>query len=136
MNDEIDKVLEQLESDEDSVSTKDIEPIKKGEVDVTDPDDIAEELVRMVKDDRVKSDAIFDMFFPKLAQDKDRSTASKEALTKALELKIEASKNIIELLKIKAKVEESGNKLGILIGTMPAKRAGINMDEVRDVADE
>jgi hypothetical protein len=106
------------------------------ELDVTDQDELAEELVNMVKDDRNKADEVFDMYYPKIATDKDRSEASKEGLTKALELKIEASKNIIELMKVKAKAEQSGTNIGIMLSGIPAKKAGIDMNVVRDVADD
>lgn len=138
--DAIDEAIESLEDidleeEKNIVSKNDLELTKK-ELDVTDPDSISEELVDMVKGDREKADQIFDLFFSNLALDKDRTTASKEALTKALELKIEASKNIIELLKIKSKTEENGGKIGLFFGTMPAKKAGFDMDEIREVSKE
>jgi len=119
------------------VSLRDLEKNNSPkELDVTDQDELAEELVGMVKDDRLKADEVFDMYYPKIATDKDRSEASKEGLTKALELKIEASKNIIELMKVKAKAEQSGTNIGIMFGGIPSKKAGIDMDAVRDVAED
>jgi len=77
---------------------------KEVELDIEDINSVAETLVKMVQDDRSKADDIFKMFFTDIGFGKDRSDASKEALTRALELKIEASKNIIELLKVKTKL--------------------------------
>jgi len=128
----LDDILDFEQEEKVIISQAELTPVKN-ELDVTDVDSISEELVNMVKGDRTKADEIFDLFYVNLAQDKDRSTASKEALTKALELKIEASKNIIELLKIKAKVDEGG-KLGLFFGTVPAKKAGFDMDEIREAS--
>jgi len=71
------------------------------------------------------------MFFTSIGLDKDHSQASKEALTKALELKIEASKNLIELLKIKTKAQEMKTNIGFVINSVPGKKAGLNIDSMR-----
>ena len=131
--DSIDKMLEEL-SESSLDKTEDKELIKKKkelELDVEDINSIAENLVKMTMADRQKADKIFEMFFTALGMDKDRSEASKEALTRALELKIEASKNLIELLKIKTKANEMKTNIGLVFNTMPGKKAGINLDSIR-----
>ena len=131
--DSIDKMLEEL-SESSLDKTEDKELIKKKkelELDVEDINSIAENLVKMTMMDRQKADKIFEMFFTALGMDKDRSEASKEALTRALELKIEASKNLIELLKIKTKANEMKTNIGLVFNTMPGKKAGINLDSIR-----
>ena len=135
MSDEIDKIIDEIDFESDNeVSSQDLVPAESKELDVTDQDEIAKELVDMVQGDRTKADEVFDLFYTNLALDKDHSTASKEALTKALELKIEASKNIIELLKVKAKVEEQGSKVGIFFTGTPANKAGLDVSEIREAA--
>jgi hypothetical protein len=134
--DDIEKLLSELgDTEQEEVSMKDLEPVKKREVDITDNDEVAKKLFDMVSNDRGRADEIFDLFYANLAADKDRSQASKEALTKALELKIEASKNIIELMKVQNKANESGNKLGIFFDGVPSKKTNIDMDIVREVAE-
>jgi len=64
-------------------------------------------IVDMVQQDRSKADQLFDLFYDKLLQGKDHSQASKEQVSKALELKIEASKNIIEVLKVQQKQQQN-----------------------------
>jgi hypothetical protein len=130
---EIDDIIDQIdleEIDDNAVSSQDLVPVEDNALDVTDPDEISKELVDMVQGDREKADQIFDLFYGNLALNQDNTTASKEALTKSLELKIEASKNIIELLKVKAKAEERGSNVGIFLG-QPAKKAGYDMDDIR-----
>ena len=129
----IDSMLEEM--DENSLTkTEDKELIKKKkelELDVEDINSIAENLVKMTTEDRKKADKIFEMFFTALGMDKDRSEASKEALTRALELKIEASKNLIELLKIKTRANEMKTNIGLVFNTMPGKKAGIDLGNIR-----
>ncbi|MHA1988996.1 MAG: hypothetical protein ACW98D_20440 [Promethearchaeota archaeon] len=137
-NDEIDKILDEVTlpgiEDDNIVSSQDLVPAEKKKLDVTDQDEIAENLVEMVMDDRKKADEIFDLFYGNLASDTDRTTASKEGLTKSVELKIEASKNIIELLKVKTRAEEQGTKVGVFFGGVSPKKVGLDVDDIRSAA--
>jgi hypothetical protein len=133
MNDLIDDMLKEMEDKvPETSSNKEIAKVKKDlELDVEDINSIAEGLVKMTSDDRKKADKIFEMFFTNLGLEKDKSQASKEALTRALELKIEASKNLIELLKIKTKANEMKTQIGIAFNTVPGKRHGIDLGNIR-----
>ena len=135
-NDLIDKMLEEMEEKEIApTENKEIAKVKKDlELDVEDINSIAEGLVKMTSDDRRKADKIFEMFFTNLGLEKDKSQASKEALTRALELKIEASKNLIELLKIKTKANEMKTQIGIAFNTAPGKKHGIDLSNIRKEA--
>jgi len=134
---DIDKAISEIELEEidNTVSSSDLVPEENKALDVTDQDEISKELVDMVQGDREKADQIFDLFYASLAMNQDHTTASKEALTKSLELKIEASKNIIELLKVKARAEERGGNVGIFLGATPAKKAGFDVNDIRLAAD-
>jgi hypothetical protein len=128
---EIDDIIDSIELEEmNEVSSNDMVTTEDKELDITDQDEISKELVDMVQGDREKADKIFDLFYGNLALNQDNTTASKEALTKSLELKIEASKNIIELLKVKARAEERGNNVGVFFGATPAKKAGFDVDDI------
>lgn len=129
----IDEMLTELDEKDLSKSDKKVlEKTRKDlEVDVEDINNIAENLVVMTTSDREKADKIFEMFFTSIGLDKDHSQASKEALTKALELKIEASKNLIELLKIKTRAQEMKTNIGFVINSVPGKKAGLNIDSMK-----
>lgn len=130
--DEIEGILSEIIEKE----TK--EPVKKEEnflLDTSDLEEVEKELIKQTLDDRKTADKIFQLFFANLGTRVDRSEGSKEALTKALELKILASKNLIDLLKLKKAVDK--NQLGVFINTMSSKKAGIDVrnlqqDEVND----
>jgi len=137
MSDEIEKALEEVENIQEDFSTdiqitQETKELTKDEIDVEEVDSIAEGLVNMVKDDRKKADEIFDLFYTNLGMGHDRSESSKEAITKALELRIEASKNLIELLKVKSKISQVNNKVGILFETMSEKKTGIRLSDISE----
>lgn len=126
MKDEIDNILDSIIEAEDT----DIEVKNNTEVDASDTDELANEVLRQTIDDRKKADNIFELLEPGIGLGTDKTGASKEALTKALELKIAASRNIIELLKIRKGLVE-GNKMGIIFNQVPKAKAGINLDNIK-----
>ena len=130
----IDSILAELETDKLSEPDKEIVKQKlKDVIDVEDDTALAEELIRTVKDDRSMADKIFQLFYPEISIGKDKSTASKEALTKALELKISAANNIIELLKLRSKNRDAKAQVGVFIGNqISEKKAGFSLDDISD----
>lgn len=130
MSDSIDNILEEMKAKE---NLPEVKTDTTKDIDVEEANSIAEGLIDMVKSDRAKADEIFDLFYTNLAQETDRSQASKEAIARALELKIEASKNLIELLKIKTKFNENGNKVGLFFGSsVSAEKAGIDLNKIKE----
>lgn len=125
MSDEIDDML-------DEINETDVEEKKNNEIDATDKEELANQLLDMTKDDRNMADKIFQLFYPELGTGRDRSQASKEAITRALELKINAGRNIIELMKLLKEDTKSGN-IGIFFGE---KKAGIDINNIRDEIDD
>lgn len=138
MSDEnIDDIIHEIENEETEEEIDYSVPAEKDElteVDVTDDNDIAEALVNMTVDDRDKADKLFDLFYGDLSLGKDHSTSSKEAIAKALELKIDAGKNLIELLKIKKRSESSTNNI-LAFETVSEKKSGIDLSKIKDFVD-
>lgn len=99
------------------------------DLDVSDKEDLAIELIKITRDDRKMADKLFELFYPEIMSGQDRSQASKEALSRALELKIAAGKNIIDLLKIMKAEEKSTNAVGIFFNE---KKAGIDIASLKD----
>lgn len=127
----IDEILDDLEIKE-TPEGKEVIVKAKEELDVEDDTALAEELIVTVKDDRSMADKIFNLFYPDLSMGTDKTTASKEALTRALELKIQAAGNIIELLKLRQKNRDAKNAVGVFIGqTISPKKAGINIQNIQ-----
>jgi GH24 family phage-related lysozyme (muramidase) len=133
----IDEIISEIGISEEDIENKEIAELDKNELDVDDETAIATELLKTVNDDRAMADKIFQLFYPEIGSGADKSQASKEALTKALELKIEAAKNIIELLKVKQKAKQSKASLGFFFGdTVSPKKAGINLGSLVNEFDD
>lgn len=97
--------------------------------DATEEEELMQSVVQMAMEDRVKADHLYNTFAPEVAMGRDRSQASKEAMAKAIELKISSAKNIIELIKLKK--GDKTNNVGVFFGeTMSGKKAGINIKNI------
>jgi len=109
--------------------SKNIKSAEENLPDVTEEEELMKTVVSMVMQDRQKADDLYNVFVPDVATGRDRSEGSKEAMTKAVELKISSAKNIIELLKLKK--NDAKNSVGVFFGeTMSGKKAGINIRNI------
>jgi hypothetical protein len=111
----------------DEIDAKEIVVEKPKEVPVVSTTDITNKLINMTENDRDTADEVFNMFFSKIAAGTDYSQGSKEQMVRALELKISASKNLIELLKI---MKGGDGKTGIFINT--DKEIGIDLNKLKN----
>jgi len=128
----IDDILDEIEFEEKIEEKKEVvaAPSKKLKIeenlpDASADDELMQTVVNMVMEDRKKADDLYNVFVPDVSTGRDRSEGSKEAMTKAVELKISAAKNIIELLKLKKNEKSS---VGLYFGeVMNGRKAGINI---------
>ncbi len=126
----IDDMLRELV---DSTNGKEVEVRKETSLDVSDKEDLARELVKLTQEDRKMADKLFELFYPEILSGMDKSQASKEALTRALELKISAGRNIIDLMKIMKQEEKVNNSIGIFFNE---KKSGIDTRNILDSYEE
>jgi len=132
----IDNILSNIEKDLQKKESTEV--IKKDDkVDVEDPTSIKNAIVKTIEEDRNLADKIINTFMPEIAKGTDRSEASKEALTKALELKITAADKLVRLAELDAKAKEkSSGNVGIFIGqTISPKKANIDIQKIKDEID-
>ena len=129
---EIDDLLDDLK-DMAFENDNSLEKKKSLDLDVSNREDLAEELIKVTRDDRKMADKLFALFYPEIMSGKDRSQASKEALSKALELKIAAGRNIIDLLKVMKQEEKVNNAVGLFINQ---KKAGIDLELIKNEYDD
>lgn len=132
---EIDDGQEIEENEENSNSVVAPPKNSKNEIenlpDATEEEELMQSVVNMVMEDREKADHLYNTFSPDVSTGRDRSQASKEAMSKAVELKISSAKNIIELLKLKK--NDAKNSVGVFFGeTMNGKKAGINIKNITE----
>lgn len=128
---DIDDML--LDLEEVTVNRTAVEIKKNFELDVSSREDLAEELMKVTREDRKMADKLFELFYPEIMKGVDRSQASKEAMSKALELKITAGRNIIDLLKIMKQDEKNTNAIGVFFNE---KNAGISLSTIQDSFDD
>ncbi len=76
-----------------------------------------------------KAKMVFDNFSADVFHGADKSTSSKEALIKALDVQNAANKNMIDLAKVLDKKTEKGTN--ILINTVSEKQAGISLNNIK-----
>jgi len=97
--------------------------------DLTDVEEISESLFKMVSEDRQLADKTFELFYFPIAEGKDHTQASKESLMRAVELKIESSKNVLKMFEIVSKKNQAGTNINFN-GFIPPKKVGINIDNI------
>ncbi len=76
-----------------------------------------------------KAKMVFDNFSADVFHGADKSTSSKEALIKALDVQNAANKNMIDLAKVLSSKSDKGTN--ILINTVSEKQAGISLNNIK-----
>lgn len=103
-------------------------------IDVTENEEVMQAVFEMTLEDRKKADDAYEIFAPEIAKGTDRSTASKEAMMRAIELKIASAKNIIDMMKLNKKDSPS---VGVFMGDlMGEKKAGISLKNISEEIDD
>jgi hypothetical protein len=80
-----------------------------------------------VSDDRDRADELYDFMRDQIEIDGDKNPATREAMTKALDLKMKGTDQKIELLKIKAKLinpNKDGFNVNINLGNYDEQKGG------------
>jgi len=72
---------------------------------------------------------VFQSFSDDVFHGKDRSTSSKEAMLKALDVQNSANKNMIDMAKVLK--DKDGSSTNILINTVSEKQAGISLNNIK-----
>jgi hypothetical protein len=74
---------------------------------------------------------VFTSFSDDVFHGKDKSTSSKEAMLRALDVQNGANKNMIDLAKVISN-KDKGNGTNILINAVSEKQAGISLNNIRE----
>lgn len=105
--------------------------------DLADQDEFLDTILDMALEDRKLADDYYNVFLPEVSMGKDRSQASKEAMGKAIELKISAAKNIIDAKKIIDNKNNKTGNVGIFLGnSISSKKAGIDLSKFQNELDD
>lgn len=133
--DELDDILNSIEKSEEN----EIEVIKTKELstdtdtDVIEFEDLANQVMKFTVDDRKKADSLYELFYTDIAMGRDKTKGSAEAITKAVELKIAAGRNVIDIMRLLKEDKKEGTNVGIFLNS---KKSGINLENViNDIKD-
>lgn len=108
-------------SAEDDIRTREIKQM----------DQVAKQVITQIDSDRDKSDELYDFMRDQVDIDGDRNPATRDAMAKAMELKMKGTDQMIELLKIKAKLinpNKSGLNVNINLGEYDTRKGGDTND--------
>jgi formate-dependent nitrite reductase cytochrome c552 subunit len=143
--DELDEILSELDEDEEVVEEKSVQtvsnqlptqiPFNGMMVDVEDDNALTTMILTSALEDKKKADDLFDIFEANVAMSKDRSDSSKEALTKAVEIRVQATTNLVKILDVKSKSKQNTGNNFINFQVSP-KKAGIDIKNVKDNLEE
>jgi len=91
---------------------------------------IASKVVESISTDRDKSDEMYSFFQDLIDINGDKSGETRTAMTKALELKMKGTDQMLELLKVKAKLlnPNKGNSININLGNYDNNKGGDTND--------
>lgn len=113
-----------------TVKTKEVDEIESQIPDVTENEELMRSIFKMTLEDRKKADDAYEIFAPEISTGQDKTTASKEAMMKAIELKITSARNIIDMMKLNKKDQPA---VGVFMGNfMSERKAGINLKNLSD----
>lgn len=112
--------------------SRDLESQKNNEIQQKNPhqeaieqmNEVAKEVVSNIHKDRDQSDELYDFMKDRIDIENDQSDGTKSAMAKALELKMKGSDQLIDLLKIKAKMinPNKGTNININLGDYDEKK--------------
>ena len=127
----------ELEKEIAEIQNKELAEVKDQikDIDVMEDEDVMKQILIMTQNDRKMADDLYKVFEQNVKLGMDRSEASKETMAKALELKILASKNLIEMMKVKNSKKDTGNvNIGIFTpdSAITPKKANINIQNIKE----
>jgi len=99
---------------------------------------IAKDVVDSVAQDRDRADELYDFMRDQIDVDGDKNPATREAMARALELKMKGTDQKIELLKIKAKLinpNKDGFNVNINLGEYDERKGG-DTNPMIDIAEK
>lgn len=114
-----------------------INPLELQKLQIEQMNEVAQHVVNQVDEDRDKADELYDFMRDQIDVDGDRNPATRQAMSDALGHKVESTKSLVEILKIKAKLinPNKGTNVNINLGDYDGKKGG-DTNEMIDIAEK
>ena len=123
-----DKTVEEVVELETEVETHETKEVA---IDLDETNALANQIVENSLDVVKNSKKVFENFSDDVFKGRDRSTSSKEAMLKALDVQNNANKNMIDLAKVLSSKDKGGGT-NILVQAVTEKQAGISINNIRE----
>lgn len=117
-------------------SNKDLAPQEEQsptDVALQQMNEVSQVVVDNIKDDRDKNDELYDFMKDEIDINGDKNPATREAMAKAMELKMKGTDQMIELLKVKAKLinpNKGGVNVNVNLGKFDDTKGGNTSDMI------
>jgi len=98
---------------------------------------MANHVMKNISNDRDKAEELYEFMKEQIDQLDDKNPATREAMSKSVELQMKGTDQIIELLKVKGKMinPNKGTAININLGNYDEKRGG-DTNELIDIANK
>lgn len=99
--------------------------------------EMANHVMKNISNDREKAEELYEFMKEQIDQLDDKNPATREAMSKSVELQMKGTDQIIELLKVKGKMinPNKGTAININLGNYDEKRGG-DTNELIDIANK
>lgn len=107
----------------------DLAPTEESPMDlaIKQMNEVSQFVVDNIRDDRDKSDELYDYMKDEIDINNDKNPATREAMAKALDSKMKGTDQMIELLKVKAKLinpQKAGVSVSVNLGNFDDTKGG------------
>ena len=113
------------------------QPLSQMDIAVQQMNEVTVLVVDNIKDDRDKSDELYDFMKDEIDVNGDKNPATREAMARAMELKMKGTDQMIELLKVKAKLinpQKAAFSVNVNLGKFDDNKGG-NTSQMIDIVE-
>ena len=137
---DIDDILDELieEEKEENKKTTELVEVKPNTksvatINTEDQDGFLEYIQNQTESIMKQCDNNYNVFLPEVSVGRDKTSASKEAMTSSIDLKLNALNNLMQAY-VKMKSKENQTNVGVFVDTFGQKKAGIDLSKVMEEA--
>ena len=140
INMDIDDILDELieEEKEENKKTTELVEVKPNTksvatINTEDQDGFLEYIQNQTESIMKQCDNNYNVFLPEVSVGRDKTSASKEAMTSSIDLKLNALNNLMQAY-VKMKSKENQTNVGVFVDTFGQKKAGIDLNKIMEEA--
>jgi glucan-binding YG repeat protein len=105
-------------------------------VPIEDDDAITAMILKSALEDKMKADDLYSFFELNVSTKSDNSTAAKEQMGKAVEMRILSTSNLVKILDIRSRAKQNKNNNNLFSINVSPQKSGINIKNITDNLDD